>query len=91
MSSDSVAHDQLRTFVERIERMNEEKKAINADISEIYSEAKGNGFDRKALKEIIRIRAQDHNERLEHETIVDMYLHALGMASRVHTREGGDE
>ncbi|HEY4201718.1 MAG TPA: DUF2312 domain-containing protein [Devosiaceae bacterium] len=79
MAEDSVAQDQLRAFVERIERMEEEKAAIAADIREIYAEAKGNGFDTKVLRQVVKIRKQDHNERLEQEAILDLYLSALGM------------
>jgi uncharacterized protein (UPF0335 family) len=78
--ADSVAQDQLRAFVERIERMEEEKKAIADDIKEIYAEAKGNGFDTKVLRQVIRIRKQDKSERLEQEAILDLYLAALGMS-----------
>jgi uncharacterized protein (UPF0335 family) len=80
MADDSVAQDQLRAFIERIERMEEEKAAIAADIKEIYAEAKGNGFDVKVLREIVRIRKQDHSERMEHEAILELYLSALGMS-----------
>jgi uncharacterized protein (UPF0335 family) len=73
------AKDQLKAFVERIERLQEEKKAIADDIADIYAEAKGNGFDKKALHTVVRLRAQDVNERKEHEAIVETYLHALGM------------
>jgi uncharacterized protein (UPF0335 family) len=76
---DSVAQDQLRAFVERIERMEEEKAAIAADIKELYAEAKGNGFDTKILRQIIRIRKQDANERMEQEALLDLYMSALGM------------
>ena len=79
MANESVAQDQLRAFVERIERMEEEKKAIADDIKEIYAEAKGNGFDTKVLRQVIRIRKQDRSERLEQEAILDLYLAALGM------------
>jgi uncharacterized protein (UPF0335 family) len=79
ISSDSVAQDQLRAFVERIERMEEEKKAISDDIKEIYAEAKGNGFDTKVLRQIIRIRKQDRSERMEQEALLDLYMAALGM------------
>ncbi|HQZ12945.1 MAG TPA: DUF2312 domain-containing protein [Devosia sp.] len=79
MATESVAQDQLRAFVERIERMEEEKKAIADDIKEIYAEAKGNGFDTKVLRQVIRIRKQDRSERLEQEAILDLYLAALGM------------
>lgn len=75
-----VASDQLRAFVERIERLEEEKKTIADDIKEIYAEAKGNGFDTKVLRKVVSLRKQDMNERLEHEAILDLYLHALGMA-----------
>ena len=80
VSSDSVAQDQLRAFIERIERMEEEKKAIADDIKEIYAEAKGNGFDTKVLRQIIRIRKQDANERMEQEALLELYMAALGMA-----------
>ena len=79
MATESVAQDQLRAFVERIERMEEEKRAIADDIKEIYAEAKGNGFDIKVLRQIIRIRKQDHNERMEQEAILELYMAALGM------------
>ena len=78
---DSVSQDQLRAFIERIERMEEEKSAIAADIKEIYAEAKGNGFDTKILRQIVRIRKQDHNERMEQEAILELYMQALGMAT----------
>ena len=80
VSTDSVAQDQLRAFIERIERMEEEKKAIADDIKEIYAEAKGNGFDTKVLRQIIRIRKQDANERMEQEALLELYMAALGMA-----------
>lgn len=79
MATESVAQDQLRAFVERIERMEEEKKAIADDIKEIYAEAKGNGFDTKVLRQIVRIRRQDHAERMEQEALLDLYMTALGM------------
>jgi uncharacterized protein (UPF0335 family) len=73
------AKDHLKAFVERIERLEEEKKAIADDIREVYGEAKANGFDTKALREILRLRRQDIDERREHEAIVETYMHALGM------------
>ena len=76
---DSVAQDQLRAFVERIERMEEEKAAIAADIKEIYAEAAGNGYDRKILRKVVAIRKQDANERMEQEALLELYLSALGM------------
>lgn len=80
MADHGVARDQLRAFVERIERLEEEKKAIADDIKEVYAEAKGNGFDTKVLRQIVRIRKQDAHERAEQEAILDLYMHALGMA-----------
>lgn len=87
MADQGVARDQLRAFVERIERLEEEKKAIADDIKEVYAEAKGNGFDTKVLRQIIRIRKQDKQERLEQEAILDLYMHALGMAPDVGSEE----
>ncbi len=73
------AKDHLKAFVERIERLEEEKKAIADDIRDVYAEAKGTGFDIKALRTIVRLRKQDVDERREQETIVETYMHALGM------------
>jgi uncharacterized protein (UPF0335 family) len=81
MSVESVAQDQLRAFIERIERMEEEKAAIAADIKEIYAEPKGNGFDTKIIRQIVRIRKQDANERLEQEALLELYMAALGMVN----------
>lgn len=71
--------NQLKAFIERIERLEEEKAAIAADVKEIYAEAKSNGFDVKAIRSIIRIRKQDDHERKEQEAVLETYLHALGM------------
>jgi len=73
------AVDQLKSIIERIERLEEEKKAISEDIKDVYAESKGNGYDVKALRTIIRMRKQDPNERAEEETILETYMHALGM------------
>jgi uncharacterized protein (UPF0335 family) len=73
------AKDQLKAFVERVERLEEEKKTISDDIRDVYAEAKGNGFDTKALRTVVRLRKQDVNERKEQEAILETYLHALGM------------
>ncbi|WP_407146269.1 DUF2312 domain-containing protein [Bradyrhizobium sp. ORS 86] len=73
------AKDQLKSIIDRIERLEEDKKQISDDISEVYSEAKGNGFDVKALRTIVRMRKQDPNERQEAETILETYMQALGM------------
>ena len=74
-----IAKDHLKAFIERIERLEEEKKAIADDIRDVYAEAKGNGFDVKALRTIVRMRKQDPNERQEQETILETYMQALGM------------
>ena len=75
------AKDHLKAFVERVERLEEEKKTIADDIKDVYAEAKGNGFDVKALRQIIKLRKQDADERREQEAILETYLHALGMLS----------
>lgn len=80
-SNESVAGDQLRAFIERIERMAEEKAAIAADIKEIYAEAKGNGFDTAIIRQLVKMRAMDANERMEREAILEMYMAALGMVA----------
>jgi len=79
--ANSVAEDQIKTIVERLERLAEERDAIAGDMSEVYKEAKGNGFDVKALKVVIQKRRMDHAERMEREAIVDLYMTALGMQS----------
>ncbi len=76
---DPVQGDQLKSIVERIERLEEEKKTIADDIKEVYAEAKGTGFDTKAIRTIIRLRKKDQAERQEEETILDLYKAALGM------------
>jgi uncharacterized protein (UPF0335 family) len=74
-----IAQDQLRSIVARIERLEEEKTVLATDIKEVYAEAKGNGFDIKILRKIVRLRKQEQSERLEEEEITDLYMHALGM------------
>ena len=81
MQLQTSAKDQLRAFVARIERLEEERAALAADLREVYAEAKGNGFDLKALRAVIRIRKQDENKRREEVVILDTYLRALGMAA----------
>jgi uncharacterized protein (UPF0335 family) len=76
----SFAKEQLKSLIERIERLEEEKQALADDIKEVYAEAKGNGFDTKILRKVISIRKQDANERQEQEALLDLYMHALGMA-----------
>ena len=78
-SATQFAKDQLKAIIERIERLEEEKKTISDDIRDVYAESKGNGFDVKALRTIVRLRKQDPNERQEQETILETYMQALGM------------
>ncbi|HEY2186887.1 MAG TPA: DUF2312 domain-containing protein [Xanthobacteraceae bacterium] len=73
------AKDHLKAFVERIERLEEEKKAIADDVRDVYAEAKANGFDTKALRAVVQLRRQDVDERREYEAILETYMHALGM------------
>ena len=77
--SNSVSGDELRAFIERIERLEEEKAALAGDIRDVYSEAKANGFDTKIMRKIITLRRKDHAERKEEDAIMDLYLEALGM------------
>jgi len=93
VSPDSVAQDQIKAFIERIERLEEEKAATAGDIKEVYAEAKGNGFDTKVLRKIISIRKQDHAERMEQEALLELYLTALGMSNGPESDDetpGGD-
>jgi len=76
-----VARDQLKSIVERIERLEEEKAALAADIREVYAEAKGNGYDVKALRRVVRERKLDRAEFQEQEAIIDLYRSALGLAT----------
>ena len=74
-----VARDQLRAFIERIERLEEEKKTIADDIKDVYGEAKSMGYDTKIMKKVISLRKKDNQERMEEDLILDIYLSALGM------------
>ncbi len=76
----TVAADRLRSFVERIERLDEEKAAIMEDQKQVYAEAKGEGYDSKILRQVIRIRKMDRADRQEQEALLDLYLSALGDA-----------
>lgn len=78
---------QLLAFIQRVERMEEEKAAIGQDIKEIYAEAKGSGFDTKIVRMIVKRRKQDAAERAEQEALLDLYEHSIGM----HPDEGDDE
>lgn len=74
-----VAAAQLRQIVERIERLEEDKKTVSDDIRDVYAEAKANGYDPKVLRAVVRLRKQDASERTEHEALLDLYKAALGM------------
>ena len=79
MAKSGFAAGKLRSLVERIERLEEEKAALAADITEIYAEAKGLGFDTKVMRQVVRVRKLETAERQEQEAILDLYLSALGM------------
>ena len=74
-----IAGDQLRSYIERIERLEEEKAALAADIRDVFAEAKGNGFDVKIMRQAIRLRKLDKDDRDEQEALLDLYMRALGM------------
>jgi len=76
----AVAADQLRKLIERIERLEEEKAALSEDLREVYSESKGQGFDTKTIRQIIRLRKMNTDDRQEQDALLDMYRDALGMA-----------
>jgi uncharacterized protein (UPF0335 family) len=78
--SDIIAADQLRLFIERIERLEEEKKGIADDIRDVYSEAKGQGYDTKIMRQIVRLRRMEKNDRDEMDALLDTYRAALGLA-----------
>jgi len=78
---ESVAGDQLQAFIERVERLEEEIKVLNDGKKEVYAEARGNGFDVKVIRKIVAIRKMDHNERMEQEALLELYMSALGMAA----------
>lgn len=84
-----IAREQLKNYVSRIEKLEEEKQAIAEDLKQVYAEAKALGFDTKVLRKVISIRKQDKNERMEQEAMLDLYLHALGMAAG--SDDAGDE
>ncbi|MBL8709989.1 MAG: DUF2312 domain-containing protein [Rhodospirillaceae bacterium] len=76
-----IAADHLKSFIERIERLEEEKAAIANDIKEVYAEAKGTGFDTKIMRQIIRLRKMEPNDRQEQEELLDIYMRAVGMVA----------
>jgi uncharacterized protein (UPF0335 family) len=79
MAKSGFAAGQLKSLIERIERLEEEKAALTSDIREVYAEAKGNGFDTKVMRQVVRMRRLDRAERQEQEAVLDLYLSALGM------------
>ncbi|MEE4211822.1 MAG: DUF2312 domain-containing protein [Parvularcula sp.] len=79
-STDTVAGERLRLFLERVERLEEDKKGIMDDIKEVYAEAKGEGYDTKVMRQIIRLRKMDRADRQEQEALLELYLSAIGEA-----------
>jgi uncharacterized protein (UPF0335 family) len=79
MAKSGFAKDHLKAFIERIERLEEERTALTADIREVYSEAKGQGFDTKIMRQVVRLRKMETADRQEQEAMLDLYLGALGM------------
>ena len=86
-----IAGEQLKSLIERIERLEEEKRALTEDIKEVYAEAKGTGFDPKIMRQIIRIRKRDKDELDEEETLLDVYKRALGMMPDLSPRSQAAE
>jgi uncharacterized protein (UPF0335 family) len=86
-----VAADHLRSYIERIERLEEEKKGLADDIKEIFAEAKGTGFDVKAMRAVLRLRKMDKADYQEQEYMIDLYKHALGMADDAAANDDGEE
>ena len=74
-----IAGDRLKSFIERIERLEEERRTLSADLKEVYAEAKGTGFDTKIMRQIVRLRRMDKDDLDEQETLLDVYRRALGM------------
>jgi uncharacterized protein (UPF0335 family) len=83
-----IAGDRIRSFIERIEHIDEEIKALNEGKKEVLSEAKGEGFDVKVLREILRLRKQDKDERDEHESLLDLYLRAMEVPAPSQAKAG---
>jgi len=86
-----IAGERLRSFIERIERLEEERRTLAADIKEVYAEAKGSGFDAKIMRQIIRIRRMDKDDLDEQETLLDIYKRALGMLPDVEPASAAAE
>jgi uncharacterized protein (UPF0335 family) len=89
MKQGNVAADQLRSVIDRIEKLEEEKAAIAADIRDVFAEAKGNGYDVKGLRQVLKLRKLDAAERDEQEHVLDTYLRALGMAPELDDESEG--
>jgi uncharacterized protein (UPF0335 family) len=81
LAKSGFAKEYLKSFIERVERLEEEKAALAADIREVYSEAKGQGFDTKIMRQVVRLRKLDTADRQEQDAILDLYMSALGMRS----------
>ena len=79
MAKSGFAKEHLKSFIDRIERLEEERNALTADIREVYAEAKGTGFDTKIMRQVVRMRKLDKADRQEMEAVLDLYLSALGM------------
>jgi uncharacterized protein (UPF0335 family) len=79
MAKSGFAKEHLKSFIERVERLEEERTALTADIREVYSEAKGQGFDTKIMRQVVRLRKMETADRQEQEAMLDLYLSALGM------------
>lgn len=79
MSIGGISREQLKSYMERVERLEDEKAAVSETIKEVFAEAKGNGFDTKIMKQILKIRKMDQDDRLEQEALLDLYMSALGM------------
>jgi len=75
-----ITAEQLRSYIERIERLEEEKAELAANVREVFAEAKANGFDTKVMRQVLKLRKMDASDRAEQESLLDLYLHALGMA-----------
>lgn len=90
MVKSGFAKDQLRSFVDRVERLEEERSALTADIREVFSEAKGTGFDTKIMRQVVRMRKLDKADFQEQDAILDLYLTALGMRGAASAAEDRD-
>jgi len=86
-----ISADRLKSFIERVEKLEEERKAIGGDIKDVYSEAKGVGYDVKTMRKVVSLRAMDAADRAEQETLLDVYWHALTQIDRVEARVAGGE